>query len=123
MKALLGVVLCLVALSVMAGAAPRLFLMTTIEERDERGEKVVVGKPNVIAESGKRAVITRGEMEWRVTPILGEDGTVDLRVVVVDLSGKKPRKLATKVMSGKLGEDVSFDVGDLTFTANPALTK
>lgn len=79
--------------------------------------------PQISTESGKQAVIQVGTLEYAVTPVLLDDGTVDFRAVVTVRHGDESDVLAAPAIKAKIDQVAEIRIGDLTFTTRTSLAK
>lgn len=123
MKATIAALVASIAVPFLASASPLLLLETTITEHHESGGPDVMKVPQISTESGKQAVIQVGTLEYAVTPVLLDDGTVDFRAVVTVRHGDESDVLAAPAIKAKIDQVAEIRIGDLTFTTRTSLAK
>jgi hypothetical protein len=123
MKTAITTLLTVIAITLSASASPALLVATTITERHPNGGKDVVAAPRITVESGKKATIRVGKLEYTVTPTLLDDGTIDLRAVLTEHNAKKADKLAEPRIIAKLGQIAEIQVGSFALATKTSLAK
>lgn len=115
--------LSVAALIGTAFAAPILRIETSISGRNAEGEMEVLSKPTVIVESGKPATIRMGKISYEVTPILRENGTVDIQTSISKDTGKRSIALANPRVIVEMGKEGKIESKNYTLTLQPSLEK
>lgn len=110
-------------MSLSAWAAPMLCIETSLSDHDAQGEPSVLAKPRVIVESGKRASIRFGNLEYSLTPTLHDRGTVEIETVITEHTGEKARTLSKPRVVVELGKSGEIRFGQRTLTLQPSLSK
>jgi hypothetical protein len=123
MKTAIIALLSTIVASVTASASQALLVQTTIIEHDDKGRTEVLSAPSITIESGKRAVVQIGKLEYAVTPTLLDDGTVDISAILTEREGEKSDKLAAPRIKTKLGEAAQIEIGQYTFATKTSLAK
>lgn len=125
MKTSISTLLASIAFALTASAAPTLLVETTItkpEIKDGRDIRRVI-QLSMKVESGSKAIMRAGALEYALTPTLLDDGTVDLRAILTERDGKKADKLAAPRIKAKLGQLAKIQIGQLGFTTKTSLAK
>jgi type II secretory pathway component HofQ len=123
MKTAITTLLTAIAITLSASASPALLVETTITEQHPKGGKDVLAAPRITVESGKKATIRVGKLEYTVTPTLLDDGTIDLRAVLTEHNAKKADKLAEPRIIAKLGQIAEIQVGSFALATKTSLAK
>jgi hypothetical protein len=123
MKTAITTLLTTIAMTLSASASPALLVETTITEQHTNGNrgKDVLAAPRITVESGKKATIRVGKLEYTVTPTLLDDGTVELRAVLTEHNAKKADKLAEPRITAKLGQIAEIQVGPFALATKASL--
>jgi hypothetical protein len=123
MKPAIIALLSTIIATVTASASQALLVQTTIIVHDDKGRPEVLSAPSITVESGRRAVVQIGKLEYAVTPILLDDGTVDISAILTERDGEKSDKLAAPRIKTKLGEAAQIQIGQYTFATKTSLAK
>jgi hypothetical protein len=123
MKTAIIALLSTIVASVTASASQALLVQTTIIEHDDKGRTEVLSAPSITIESGKRAIIQVGKLEYAVTPTLLDDGTVDISAILTERDGKRSDELAAPRIKTKLGEVAQIQIGQYSFATKTSLAK
>ena len=122
MKSILITLLVATTFSITASAAPYLRVDIDLLEHSAAGDKTLM-HPVMITSSGKQATIQSGKFEYSVTPILHDDGTVDVSAILTERDGKNTRQVVDQRIKAKLGHATEVRVDDLVFRTTTSLTK
>ena len=91
-------------------------------EHSAAGDKTLMA-PLVIGPSGKQATIKFGKFEYNVTPVLHDDGTVDVSAILTEHDGKDAHQVVDQRIKAKLGHATEVRVGNLVFQTTTSLVK
>ncbi len=123
MRTAITTLLTAIAITFSASASPALLVETTITEQHPKGGKDVLAAPRITVESGKKATIRVGKLEYTITPTLFDDGTIELRAVITEHNGKTADKLAEPRINAKLGHTAEIQVGPFALATKTSLAK
>lgn len=117
------IALIITTFSITASARiPLLQVKMVLLERSASGDKTLMA-PLVLTPSGKQATITSGKFEFNITPILHDDGTVDVIAILTERIGKNTHQVVDQRIKAKLGHVTEIRDGNLVFQTTTLLLK
>lgn len=123
MKTVLITLLIAATLSITASARiPLLRVDMVLLEHSAAGDKTLMA-PLVITTSGKQATIKAGKFEYNITPILYDDGTVEVSAILTKRAGKNTLQVVDQRIKAKLGHATEVRVDNLIFQTTTSLLK
>lgn len=111
------------AVAFTASASPELIVETTITQNHAQGGPDVLKGPNIKVKSGEPAVVVVGGLEYTVTPTMKEDGSVEVRLVLIKRKGDQADQFVAPLTTTKLGQTAEFTVGEFAFASKITLAK
>lgn len=121
MKTTINTLLATIGFVLTASASPTLLVEATISKHDAKSGRDI--QVSMKVESGNKAMMKLGELEYAVTPTLLDDGTVDLRAVLTERNGKKVDSLSAPRTKAKLGQVTEIQIGQIALKTKASLAK
>ena len=91
-------------------------------ERSAAGDKTLMA-PLMFTPSGKQATIKSGKFEYDITPVLHDDGTVEVSAILTERDGKGTHQIVDQRIRAKLDHATEVRVGNLVFQTTTSLVK
>ena len=113
-----------VALVTTTSAAPKLILDTLVTDADGHGKDRVLAHFHVLTKNRKKTVLLVGKYRYAVTPILRDDGSVDVVAFMTHPNNQgKDWTIGPYKQNGPLGEPRNISFGSTTYAAKVSLAK
>ena len=115
MKTIAITLLIATAFSLTAHATvPRPLVDMILLEHSAAGDKHL-WDATVFTESGKQTTAKNGKFEYKLTPTVHDDGTVDVRVVLTERDGGDAHEIVNQRIKAKLGHTTEVRTDHFVF--------